>query len=156
MPIGRAAHLDFGLVCKRGGDFSTHRGRAQRNERKNDDFAACASFAAVDGHAYLDPVLLSRIQFAFVVSFHIIFPAVTIGAAAWLGDPRRGRGWRPLSARVRLLAQSVRALVSAWALTRGEGHVRPLIPAHVKETRLEIQVAEPYAAEAALLKVGFE
>ena len=23
----------------------------------------------------LDPVLLSRIQFAFVVSFHIIFPA---------------------------------------------------------------------------------
>jgi cytochrome bd ubiquinol oxidase subunit I len=32
----------------------------------------------------LDPVLLSRIQFAFVVSFHIIFPAFTIGIAAWL------------------------------------------------------------------------
>lgn len=32
----------------------------------------------------LDPVLLSRIQFAFVVSFHIIFPAFTIGLAAWL------------------------------------------------------------------------
>ena len=32
----------------------------------------------------LDPVLLSRIQFAFVVSFHIIFPAVTIALAAWL------------------------------------------------------------------------
>ena len=31
-----------------------------------------------------DPVLLSRIQFAFVVSFHIIFPAFTIGLAAWL------------------------------------------------------------------------
>jgi cytochrome d ubiquinol oxidase subunit I len=30
----------------------------------------------------LDPVLLSRIQFAFVVSFHIIFPAFTIGLAA--------------------------------------------------------------------------
>lgn len=32
----------------------------------------------------LDPVLVSRIQFAFVVTFHIIFPAFTIGLAAWL------------------------------------------------------------------------
>jgi cytochrome d ubiquinol oxidase subunit I len=32
----------------------------------------------------LDPLLLSRIQFAFLVSFHIIFPAFTIGLAAWL------------------------------------------------------------------------
>src|SRR5271157_5864620 len=32
----------------------------------------------------LDPVILSRIQFAFVVSFHIIFPAFTLGLAAWL------------------------------------------------------------------------
>jgi len=31
-----------------------------------------------------DPVLLSRIQFAFTVSFHIIFPAFTIGLASWL------------------------------------------------------------------------
>jgi cytochrome d ubiquinol oxidase subunit I len=32
----------------------------------------------------LDPVFLSRLQFAFVVSFHIIFPSFTIGLAAWL------------------------------------------------------------------------
>lgn len=32
----------------------------------------------------LDPLLLSRIQFAFVVSFHILFPAFTIGLASWL------------------------------------------------------------------------
>jgi cytochrome d ubiquinol oxidase subunit I len=32
----------------------------------------------------LDPVVLSRLQFAFVVSFHIIFPSFTIGLAAWL------------------------------------------------------------------------
>ena len=32
----------------------------------------------------LDPIFLSRLQFAFVVSFHIIFPAFTIGLAAWL------------------------------------------------------------------------
>ena len=31
-----------------------------------------------------DPLLLSRIQFAFTVSFHILFPAFTIGLAAWL------------------------------------------------------------------------
>ena len=32
----------------------------------------------------LDPVLLARIQFAFTISFHIIFPAFTIGIAGWL------------------------------------------------------------------------
>ena len=32
----------------------------------------------------LDVVLLSRIQFAFLVTFHIIFPSFTIGLAAWL------------------------------------------------------------------------
>jgi cytochrome bd ubiquinol oxidase subunit I len=32
----------------------------------------------------LDPIILSRVQFAFVISFHIIFPAFTLGLAAWL------------------------------------------------------------------------
>ncbi len=32
----------------------------------------------------LDPVLLARIQFAFTVSFHIVFPAFTIGLASFL------------------------------------------------------------------------
>ncbi len=31
-----------------------------------------------------DPVLLARIQFAFTISFHIVFPAFTIGLASWL------------------------------------------------------------------------
>ncbi len=31
-----------------------------------------------------DPLILSRIQFAFVVSFHILFPAFTIGLASFL------------------------------------------------------------------------
>ena len=39
----------------------------------------------------LDPVILSRIQFAFVISFHIIFPAFTIGLAAWLARSYRVR-----------------------------------------------------------------
>ena len=32
----------------------------------------------------LDAVLLARIQFAFTVSFHIIFPSFTIGLAAFI------------------------------------------------------------------------
>jgi cytochrome d ubiquinol oxidase subunit I len=32
----------------------------------------------------VSPLLLSRVQFAFTVSFHIIFPAFTVGLAAWL------------------------------------------------------------------------
>lgn len=32
----------------------------------------------------VSPLMLSRIQFAFTVSFHIIFPAFTVGLAAWL------------------------------------------------------------------------
>ncbi len=32
----------------------------------------------------LDPLILARIQFAFTVCFHIIFPAFTIGLASWL------------------------------------------------------------------------
>lgn len=31
-----------------------------------------------------DAVILSRIQFGFLISFHIVFPAFTIGLAAWL------------------------------------------------------------------------
>ena len=31
-----------------------------------------------------DPVLLARLQFAFTISFHIIFPSFTIGLAAYI------------------------------------------------------------------------
>ena len=32
----------------------------------------------------ISPLLLSRVQFGFTISFHIIFPAFTVGLAAWL------------------------------------------------------------------------
>src|SRR5205823_4390754 len=32
----------------------------------------------------MDPVLLARIQFAFTISFHIIFPSFTIGLSAYI------------------------------------------------------------------------
>ena len=34
----------------------------------------------------LTGLLLSRFQFAFTVSFHIIFPSFTIGLDHWLGE----------------------------------------------------------------------
>lgn len=33
---------------------------------------------------FTDPVFLARLQFAFTVSFHIIFPATSIGLASFL------------------------------------------------------------------------
>ena len=32
----------------------------------------------------VDAVLLARIQFAFTIAFHIVFPAISIGLAAFL------------------------------------------------------------------------
>ncbi len=37
----------------------------------------------------LDAFHLARVQFAFTVSFHIIFPAITIGLASYLAVLRR-------------------------------------------------------------------
>jgi cytochrome d ubiquinol oxidase subunit I len=34
--------------------------------------------------SHLDPLMLARIQFGFTISFHIIFPAITIGLASYL------------------------------------------------------------------------
>ena len=33
----------------------------------------------------LDALILSRLQFAFTIAFHIIFPSFTIGLASYLG-----------------------------------------------------------------------
>jgi cytochrome bd ubiquinol oxidase subunit I len=32
----------------------------------------------------LDPVLLSRVQFAWVIAWHILLPAFTVGAASFI------------------------------------------------------------------------
>lgn len=41
--------------------------------------------------AEFDAALLSRVQFAFLISFHIIFPAFTVGLAAWLATIEAAR-----------------------------------------------------------------
>ncbi|MFA9460039.1 cytochrome ubiquinol oxidase subunit I [Thiohalorhabdus sp. Cl-TMA] len=42
----------------------------------------------------LDALMLSRIQFGFVVSFHILFPAFTIGLASWLAFLQANYLWK--------------------------------------------------------------
>jgi cytochrome d ubiquinol oxidase subunit I len=42
----------------------------------------------------LDPVLLARLQFAFTISFHIIFPSFTIGLAAYIATLEVLWSWR--------------------------------------------------------------
>ncbi len=42
------------------------------------------SRAAMDTFAGIDGVMLARLQFAFTISFHIIFPAFTIGLSAFI------------------------------------------------------------------------
>src|SRR3954465_14518310 len=34
--------------------------------------------------SFWDPLLLARLQFGFTISFHIVFPAITIGLASFL------------------------------------------------------------------------
>ena len=71
----------------------------------------------------LDPVLLARIQFAFTVSFHILFPAFTIGLASWLAVLE----WRWLSTGNPSYAQTYRMWVKIFAVTFGMGVVSGVV-----------------------------
>ena len=67
----------------------------------------------------LDPVLLARIQFAFTISFHILFPAFTIGLASWLAVLE----WRWLKTGDEVYADVYRMWVKIFAVTFGMGVV---------------------------------
>jgi cytochrome d ubiquinol oxidase subunit I len=71
----------------------------------------------------LDPILLSRIQFAFTVSFHIIFPAFTIGLASWLAVLE----WRWLKTGIQTYADNYRMWVKIFAVTFGMGVVSGVV-----------------------------
>jgi cytochrome bd ubiquinol oxidase subunit I len=68
----------------------------------------------MEGHAMeLDPVLLARLQFAFTISFHIIFPSFTIGLAAYLATLEVLWGWTGHDRFKRLAALWTR-ITSGW------------------------------------------
>jgi cytochrome d ubiquinol oxidase subunit I len=71
----------------------------------------------------LDPVLLARIQFAFTISFHILFPAFTIGLASWLAVLE----WRWLKTGNQVYANVYRQWVKIFAVTFGMGVVSGVV-----------------------------
>jgi cytochrome bd ubiquinol oxidase subunit I len=71
----------------------------------------------------LDPVLLARIQFGFTISFHILFPAFTIGLASWLAVLE----WRWLKTDNPSYARTYRMWVKIFAVTFGMGVVSGVV-----------------------------
>ena len=72
---------------------------------------------------HLDSTLLARIQFAFTVSFHILFPAFTIGLASWLAVVE----WRWLRTGNPLYREIYRMWVKIFAVTFGMGVVSGVV-----------------------------
>lgn len=72
---------------------------------------------------WLDPVLLARIQFAFTISFHIIFPAFTIGLASWLAVVE----WRWLKTGNPVYEQVYRMWSKIFAVCFGMGVVSGVV-----------------------------
>ena len=71
----------------------------------------------------LDPTLLARIQFAFTISFHILFPAFTIGLASWLAVIE----WRWLKTGNQVYADVYRMWVKIFAVNFGMGVVSGVV-----------------------------
>jgi len=71
----------------------------------------------------LDPDLLARIQFAFTISFHICFPAFTIGLASWLAVLE----WRWLKTGDSAYAEVYRMWVKIFAVAFGMGVVSGVV-----------------------------
>ncbi len=71
----------------------------------------------------LDPVLLARIQFAFTISFHIIFPAFTIGLASWLAVVE----WRWLKTKDPIYKDIYKMWIKIFAVCFGMGVVSGVV-----------------------------
>ncbi|MBU8976962.1 cytochrome ubiquinol oxidase subunit I [Lysobacter sp. MMG2] len=71
----------------------------------------------------MDALLLSRIQFGFVISFHILFPAFTIGLASWLAFVE----WRWLRTRDTLWRDLYFFWTKIFAVSFGMGVVSGIV-----------------------------
>lgn len=70
-----------------------------------------------------DPILLARVQFAFTVSFHIIFPAFTIGLASYLAVLE----WRWLKTNDDLYRDLYKFWIKIFAVAFGMGVVSGVV-----------------------------
>ena len=71
----------------------------------------------------MDALLLSRIQFGFVISFHILFPSFTIGLASWLGFLE----WRWLRTRDGMWLELYKFWLKIFAVSFGMGVVSGIV-----------------------------
>ena len=71
----------------------------------------------------VDALLLSRIQFGFVISFHILFPAFTIGLASWLAFLE----WRWLRTKAELWRDLYFFWLKIFAISFGMGVVSGIV-----------------------------
>jgi cytochrome bd ubiquinol oxidase subunit I len=71
----------------------------------------------------LDPILLARIQFAFTISFHIVFPALTIGLASFLAVVE----WRWLATNDQRFHDLYKFWVKIFAVAFGMGVVSGVV-----------------------------
>lgn len=72
---------------------------------------------------WFSPLFLSRVQFAFVISFHILFPAFTIGLANWLAFVE----WRWLRTRDPLWRDIYFFWLKIFAVSFGMGVVSGIV-----------------------------
>jgi cytochrome bd ubiquinol oxidase subunit I len=72
---------------------------------------------------FFDFEMLARIQFAFTISFHILFPSFTIGLASWLAVLE----WRWLKTGDPVYADVYRMWVKIFAVTFGMGVVSGVV-----------------------------
>lgn len=70
-----------------------------------------------------DPILLARIQFAFTISFHIVFPALSIGLASFLAMVE----WRWLATGNQLYRDIYKFWVKIFAVAFGMGVVSGVV-----------------------------
>lgn len=71
----------------------------------------------------LEPVFLSRIQFAFTISFHIIFPSFTIGLAGYLAVIE----YKYLKTKKKIYQEIYKFWVKIFAITFGMGVVSGIV-----------------------------
>ena len=71
----------------------------------------------------LDPIILARAQFAFTVSFHIVFPAFTIGLASWLAVLE----WRWLKTGYHIYQELYKMWIKIFAVCFGMGVVSGVV-----------------------------
>jgi len=77
---------------------------------------------------HLDALMLARIQFAFTVSYHILFPAFTIGLASWLAVVE----WRWLKTGNEVYRDIYRMWVKIFAVTFGMAMLMAIVVAPVQ------------------------